>query len=463
MQPRTIPDLIGSTYVWPDAPLDRGFAGRHGSVFRSARLDETRSSLTADSRWPAFFPSPICLLTADGGSQTALERVVGPMIVNRFPLIMAVSVCRESLSDRHYARHATMQRIEESGAAAVQFLAPGAALDAALEAVTRLPDARTAERIPQAGLSCRELSITGTGALEAAYLVYEGRLAQPAVSIEGHRIYDVPWLDVGSHRIYFLEVVAIHLKTSIARGERQIAWQSLPLWHGDATVSSPNYDGAALLSQKYVKTYTPHYRFPSAGTVAFEPDETVGEMSTKHLPPLATDQVIVDNERARWPCFFPSSAGIVTAWRDDGRATAMPCGSSGIVSRFPLTFAACISNSAINERYAPRASLEIVRARRRLGIGVPFDDPHVVRAISYLGNISARGDADKVRHAGLTALEGGDSPLIAELPIHFDCSVTREVNLGTHIMVLAQVEDIHVRCDVTPEHALTWLPWATVV
>jgi flavin reductase (DIM6/NTAB) family NADH-FMN oxidoreductase RutF len=463
MQPRTASDRTEGTYVWPEAPLDRQFSRRPGSLFHSATAPETRSSIAADSRWPAFFPSPIGLLTSGRGSDAALERVVGPMIVNRFPLIMAVSLCREALSDRHYARHASMQRIEASGAAAVQFLAPGPELHAALGAIERHPDARIADRISHARVATRELPMTGTRALDAAYLVYEGRLAQPGVSTEGRRIYEEPWLDVGSHRVYFLEVVAIHLKTAIARGQRQVAWHSLPIWEGKEMVASPAYDGSALARQPYVKTYTPDYRFPSAGTVAFEPDDTAGDMSIKHLPRLAVDQVVVDNERARWPCFFPSSAGVVTAWQDDGRATAMPCGSSGIVSRLPLTFAACISNSAINERYAPRATLDVVRARQRLGIGVPFSSAQVVRAISYLGNVSARADADKVAHAGLTAIDAATSPVLAELPIHFDCHVTREVNLGTHIMVLAEVDEIHVRRDVTPEHALTWLPWATVV
>jgi flavin reductase (DIM6/NTAB) family NADH-FMN oxidoreductase RutF len=87
----------------------------------------------------------------------------------------------------------------------------------------------------------------------------------------------------------------------------------------------------------------------------------------------------------------------------------------------------------------------------------------VVRAISYMGNVSSRVDPEKVRHAGLTGLRGGGAPVIAELPIHFDCRVAAEVNLGTHVMVLAEVERVHVRRDVTPEQPIGWLPWATVV
>jgi flavin reductase (DIM6/NTAB) family NADH-FMN oxidoreductase RutF len=141
----------------------------------------------------------------------------------------------------------------------------------------------------------------------------------------------------------------------------------------------------------------------------------------------------------------------------------MPCGSTAVVSRLPFTIATCISNSAINERYAPRATLDIIRRRGSFGVGVPYTDDAVVRAVSYLGNISARDDGDKVVHAGLAALPGNASPVLAQLPIHFDCRVSGELLLGTHVMVLGEIERIHVRRDLTPDRPLRWSPWASVV
>lgn len=464
MHTRTAAQPAQVAYTWPDVALDARFQqSAFGRLFRSTHLRETASSIHGDSRWPAFFPAPICLLTTGTGPYAALERVVGPMIVNRFPLVMAVSLCREHLSDRHYARRATMQTLEETGVAAVQFVAPGAALAVALDAVASEPDARATLRLSHACLPTHDVATTGARVFDEAYLVYEGRLARQGTSLDGVPIYGTPWLDIGSHRVYFLEVLAIHLKTAIARGDRQVAWQSLPFWTPGEDVAAPLYDGSELGKQPYVKTYTPNYRFPAAGTVAFEADEVVDDMSIRHLEPLASGQLVVDNERARWPCFFPSSAGILTAWRDDGRPTAMPCGSSGVCSRLPLTIAACLSNSAINERYAPRATLGTVRARGQFGVGVPFTDEAVVRAIGYMGNMSGQTDPDKVRHAGLTVLDGGAAPVVAQLPIHFDCRVTGDINLGTHIMVLGQVERIHVRRDVTPERPLEWHPWAAII
>jgi flavin reductase (DIM6/NTAB) family NADH-FMN oxidoreductase RutF len=451
-------------YVWPDPTFDRQHHdAAFGGLFRTMPLHETRASVAGDSRWPAFFPSPIGLLTTGAGADAVIERVVGPMIVNRFPLVMAISLCREPLSDRHYARRTTMQVLEATGAAVVQFVAPGPALSRALEAIAAEPDARAAARLGRMGATTFQTTVTATRTLGDAYLAYEGRLARPGTSLDGTPIYDKPWVDIGSHRVYFLEVLAIHLRTTIARAERQIAWHSLPIWAPAEQVEDPPYDGSRIAGQQYVKTYTPDYRFPASGTVAFDADEISGDMSIRHLEPLASGQVVVDNDRARWPCFFPSSAGMLTAWRQDGRPTVMPCGSTAVVSRLPLTIAAAISNSAINERYAPRATLNTIRASGRFGVGVPFTDATVIRAISYLGNISASVDPDKVRHAGLSTLPSEPAPVIAQLPIHFDCRVTGEMTLGTHVLVLGEVERIYVRRDATAERPLEWQPWAAVV
>ena len=49
-------------------------------------LDENKKELASDSRWPGFFPSPICFVTTTDGEVTALEKVVGASIVNRLSL-----------------------------------------------------------------------------------------------------------------------------------------------------------------------------------------------------------------------------------------------------------------------------------------------------------------------------------------------------------------------------------------
>jgi flavin reductase (DIM6/NTAB) family NADH-FMN oxidoreductase RutF len=446
-------------YAWPREALAGGWQpGAAGG--RELAMPESREALAADSRWPALFPSPLCLVTAADGTTAVLERVAGPSIVNRFPYVLALSFCVEPLSGRHYARRAFTRVLEAGGAAAVQFLPPGPVLDRVLGVIEKTVEAETPERIARTGLPTRPALTSRAPVFADAYLVYEGRFVRPGRDLDGQPIYPRPWHDVGSHRVYFLEVRTIQLRRDIAEGRSQIRWRSLPAWEPESTGPVEPVEGTA--GSGYQKGYTPHYAFPSAGTIAFEADGLEHGMAVKHLPPEAADQVEVDNDRARWPCFFPSSVGMITTWAPDGRPNLMPCGSTTVVSRDPLVITPCVGYAAINERYAPRLTLDLIRANGAFGCGVPYVSDRVVAAIKLAGNVSLQTAGDKVARTGLTVTPGAPAPVLADLPVHFDCEVLDEVRLGTHVMFLGAVRRIRVRPDVTPANPLEWCPWADV-
>jgi dTDP-4-amino-4,6-dideoxygalactose transaminase/flavin reductase (DIM6/NTAB) family NADH-FMN oxidoreductase RutF len=453
-------------YVWPNGGLHAGPGWRalDGKRAYVRDMPESLRELAEDSRWPAFFPSPICHVTLTDGTRAALEKVVGASIVNRFPYVLALSFCKQELSARHHTRRVFTEMLEENGRVAVQFLPPGRALDRAMDAILAVPEERTHLRIAHSGLSTRRALTNDAPVFDAAYMVYEAALAKPGKDLQGEPVYPTPWIDVGSHRVYFLEIKAIQLRQDIAEGRSQVRWRSLPAWeplfalHGSAAEG-----GDRAQNERYQKGYTPHYAFPSSGTVAFESDAVENGMAVKLLPPLPEDQVEVDNDRARWPCFFPSSAGMITTWAGDGSPNLMPCGSTTVVSRHPLVIAPCVSYAPINVRYAPRATLDFIRRTGRFGCGVPFINDMVVDAMRYAGNISFAQDGRKVAHAGLAVDPEEWAPVLPALPVHFDCQVRREVRLGTHIMFLGEVRRIRVRADVTEENPLEWCPWANVV
>jgi flavin reductase (DIM6/NTAB) family NADH-FMN oxidoreductase RutF len=427
-------------------------------------MPESEAELAADSRWPALFPAPVCIVTTAAGEVTALEREVGASIVNRFPYTLALSFCRKPLSARHHSREKFLEVLERSGTVAVQFLPPGPTLDRVLSAISSIPEPRTAERLAKTGLSWRRGSSSTAPVFDDAYLVYEARLVKPGKDFDGEPIYPRPYVDIGSHRTYFLEIETIQLREDIARGRSQIHWRALPTWEPAERIGwrSPEPSSAAS-GPAYQKGYNPRYVFPSAGTVAFELDTVEHGMALKHLPPLPQDQVVVDNDRARWPCFFPSSAGMVTTWVDGDQPNLMPCGSTTILGRSPLTFAIAVSYARINIRYAPRASLEVIRRQGRYAVGVPYISDEMIAAIKYAGNISFDQDPLKISNSGLEVVRGvARSPLLPALPVTFDCRVSGELRLGTHVLFLGEVERIFVRTDVTPHRPLEWCPWADV-
>jgi len=424
-------------------------------------MPESREELDCDSRWPAFFPSPICITTTSHGGVAHVEKVVGASIVNRFPYVVALSYCREPLSSRHYVRRTFMGGLEASGRVAVQFLMPGEPLSALMSAIARVPEDRPRERFATAGIPTRDT----IPVFDDAYLIYQCRLARSGRDFDGAPIYAEPWTDIGSHRVYFLEIESIALDEDIASGCRPLHWRSLPVWRGVSRRHPPDPASAAVRAEMlsrgtFVKAYQPDYSFPSAGTIAFAADERRGGFAIKHLPSLPTDQVEIDNDRARWPCFFPSSVGLITVEDGQGHVGGMACGSTTILSRHPLTIAICVSYARINERYTRRASLDLLERADRFGCGVPYYDADVLEAIRYLGNVSRPSDPEKVENCGLTPVRLGRSIAFAELPVHYDCRIVERKRLGTHVLILGEVENVFVRRDVTPEDPLEWCPWA---
>jgi flavin reductase (DIM6/NTAB) family NADH-FMN oxidoreductase RutF len=450
-------------YLWPREDLHRSgswAAGSDQAFYRT--MPESVEELALDSRWPALFPSAICLVTTGDGSSSALEKVVGASIVNRFPYIVALSFCQRPLSARHYVRSRFMEALERNQEVAVQFLAPGDALDRAMNTIAAIPDDRVTERIARADLPVRTARTNRAPVLTDAYLVYEARLVRPGRDFERVPIHAEPWTDAGSHRVYYLEITAIQLRHDIAQGRSQIHWRSLPTWTPGPSFHASGTEAIGIDSAKYQKPYTPLYRFPSSGTIAFESDDVHDGMAVKYLPPLPEDQVEVNNDRARWPCFFPSSVGMITTWDEAGVPNVMPCGSTTIVSRHPLIVTPCVSYAAINDRYAPRATLNAIRRTGRFGCGVPFIEETVLAAIKYCGNISVAGNRNKVKESGLDIQASDWAPVPTALPVYFECEVVGEVRLGTHVMFFGEVRRIRVRADVTPDRPLEWCPWADV-
>ena len=62
------------TYRWPHADLagdSRWLAGPPG--FRQRAMPETTAELAEDSRWPAFFPCPLAVVTTIDGDSVVVE------------------------------------------------------------------------------------------------------------------------------------------------------------------------------------------------------------------------------------------------------------------------------------------------------------------------------------------------------------------------------------------------------
>lgn len=453
------------SYDWPRVPLDAQAGWNDESyLFQSMHMPETLDALNEDSRWPAFFSSPICLVSTGHGDDALLEKVVGPSIVNRFPYIIALSFCRKKLSNRHYIRSSFMDMIEICGEVSVQFMDPSDQLDRIMSDLSNT-DGKEALKFSESGASARSGISVDVEAISDAYMVYEGKLVKPGTDFDGTSIFTDPYKDIGSHRVYYFEITAIQLREDIANGETQISWRALADWMPSEDIAKRTLNPVVDRYEHsgYTKSFTPNYFFPSKGTIGFVGDGFRDGMAYKFLPPLPENQVEVDNDKARWPCFFPSSLGIITTYNDAGFANIMPCGSTTVISRHPFTVAICVSYVQINDRYAARASLDFIRKQGYFGCGVGYIDDAVTEAILFTGTISMADYPNKANECGLKIEERELAPMISALPIHFECEVVAEQKLGTHVIFFGEVKNILARKDVRVDQPLQWRPWPELV
>ncbi len=452
-------------YKWPYFnPTDEKSWEKQENTQFVRFLPEKKEELELDSRWPGFFPSPICFVTTSDGDITALEKVVGASIVNRFPYIIALSFCIEPLSKRHYVRSRFMETLEKGEAVSVHYFEPGDDIDKVMKSINEVSDENIDQRIEFSGLKTRKAKTNESPVFSSAYMVYEARLVKPGTDFGGEQIFEQPFTDFGSHRIYYLEIEAIQLREDISKGDSQIYWKALPTWEPTKKLQNvTNIKKSPLIDVKFQKGYSPNYLFPAKNTIGFEFDSIEFGMAVKVLPKLPEDQVEVDNDRARWPCFFPSSVGMITTWDKSRAPNLMPCGSTTILVRHPLCIGICVSYAEINERYAPRGSIRALNENKKFGCGVPFINDTIVDAIKYAGNISINSDLDKILNSGLEVENNDWSPILPALPIHFDCEVVKVVRLGTHFLYIGEVKAIRVREDVNSENPLNWYPYPDVL
>jgi len=268
---------------------------------------------------------------------------------------------------------------------------------------------------------------------------------------------------MGSHRIYFIEIDAIQLRKDITEKHNQIAWKSLPSWQPkmrfDLMTDKIIHKDKVGIIKKYIKPFTPFYRFPVEQTADFLLDYDKNGMSVKHIK----SKIEFDNDLSRYPCFYPSSIGMITSRTEDGIPNVIPCGSTTVISRNPLVIGVAIGYADINDRYSPRASLDIIRKSKKFGCGVPFINDMVLNAIAYSGNVSLKDDKQKLIHSGLQIDQDSHVPILQDLPINFECNVIKEIKLGTHVLFLGEVRKIYSRVDLDKDNSIKWFPWADIV
>jgi flavin reductase (DIM6/NTAB) family NADH-FMN oxidoreductase RutF len=158
-----------------------------------------------------FFPAPVVLITCQGASgRPNILPVAGVGVVNRFPFMVGIAICKRDLSQGYFKRY-SHGLIRKSGEFAVNI--PHAGLQKAIDVCGSV-----------SGKKQDKFALTGL-AVEKSRKIRAPVLAACPINLECivRKIVALP-----SHDWIIGEVVMIHVDNDVLRGKKQITWNYVP-------------------------------------------------------------------------------------------------------------------------------------------------------------------------------------------------------------------------------------------
>jgi flavin reductase (DIM6/NTAB) family NADH-FMN oxidoreductase RutF len=134
------------------------------------------------------------------------------------------------------------------------------------------------------------------------------------------------------------------------------------------------------------------------------------------------------------PFLYPLPAVLVGA-NVDGKPNFSTYAWCGIVNGNPLMLSVGFQHH--------RHTLKGVKQNGTFSVNIP--SVKLVKETDYCGIVSGR-EKDKVAACKFNIFYGklATAPLITECPVNLECRVMHSLNLGSHEMVIGQIEEVHV-------------------
>ena len=134
---------------------------------------------------------------------------------------------------------------------------------------------------------------------------------------------------------------------------------------------------------------------------------------------------------------FPMPALLVGA-NVDGKPNFMAVAWGGIACGKPPM----VSLAIRPDRYTYRGIIE----NKTLSVNIP--PASLVKEVDYCG-ITSGSKVNKIETCKFDIFYGtlGNAPLIKQCPINLECRVVHILNLGSHSLIISQIEESHVSAD----------------
>lgn len=135
--------------------------------------------------------------------------------------------------------------------------------------------------------------------------------------------------------------------------------------------------------------------------------------------------------------FYPLPTVLVGA-NVDGKTDFVAVAWCGVVNSSPPM----ISVSLYHTRY----SLKGIRQNGTFSINIPSVD--YINETDYCGMVSG-ANTDKAADCKFDVFYGNlaTAPLIEQMPVNIECRVSKEMDLGSHVLIIGLVEEVYVTGD----------------
>jgi len=136
-------------------------------------------------------------------------------------------------------------------------------------------------------------------------------------------------------------------------------------------------------------------------------------------------------------CIYPMPTLLVGA-NVDGKPNFMAVAWGNIANAEPP-----MASVAIRTSRHTRSGIE---QNKTFSINIPSAD--LVREADYCG-VASGAKEDKVKSCQFTVFYGklGSAPMIEQCPINLECSVVHSLKLGSHILYVGRIEEVHASSD----------------
>ena len=134
------------------------------------------------------------------------------------------------------------------------------------------------------------------------------------------------------------------------------------------------------------------------------------------------------------PLIYPMPALLIGA-NVDGKPNFMAAAWCGIANGRPPMISVGLQH--------PRHTLKGIQQNKTFSANVPSVD--LVKETDYCGIVSG-AKTDKVADCKFNIFYGNlnEAPLIDQCPVNLECRVVQMINLGSHMLVIGQIEEVHV-------------------